>query len=95
LISNVELIWKNAPQFNGDKGDVSTLAKFCIDIFQKQLQEKNILSVDQWCREIYRYRTKIMELMQNLPSKVRQLSSSLTAGRSLKQNTPLISEREI
>jgi hypothetical protein len=36
-----------------------------------------------------------MELMQNLPSKVRQFSSSLTAGRALKQNTPLISEREI
>ena len=95
LTRDVEAIWKNSAQLHGENSETAILAKYCDDIYTKQLRENDLLHVNLWCGEVFKYRTKITELMANLPSKVRQVSSSLNVGKSLKQTAPVLSDRDL
>lgn len=95
LIEDVNQIAKNAAIYNGENSHVAFLAQYCTQIFQKEMRDADLLPIRNWCDAVFALRSKITSLMSNQPPKVRQFSSSLNAGRSLKQNTPVMSEHEI
>ena len=95
LTRDVEAIWENSIQLHGKNSETAILAEYCNSIYLKQLREHDLLQVKVWCAQVFKYRTKITELMSNLPSKVRQVSSSLNVGKSLKQTTPVLSDRDL
>ncbi|EAY13898.1 Bromodomain containing protein [Trichomonas vaginalis G3] len=95
LIEDVNQIAKNAAIYNGENSHVAFLASYCTQLFNKEMRDSDLLPVRAWCDAVFNLRTKITNLMSNQPPKVRQFSSSLNAGRSLKQNTPVMSEHEI
>ena len=71
VISDVELIWKNAALFNGDKSDVTTLAKLCYDMFLKKMRDYDLLPVNLWCIELFRLNSKLNEMMGSLPQRLK------------------------
>lgn len=95
LIEDVNQIAKNAAIYNGENSHVAFLAQYCTQIFQKEMRDADLLPIRNWCDAVFALRSKITNIMANQPPKVRQFSSSLNAGRSLKQNTPVMSEHEI
>lgn len=94
VTADVEQIYKNAKLYYGET-EITVLANHCYKQFLKQLRKNDLLPVGKWCNEVFRLRTRFAELMSNLPSKVRQFSSSINQGRSSKQSTPIISEVEL
>ena len=71
VISDVELIWRNAALFNGNKSDVTTLAKLCYDMFIKRMRDIDLLPVNLWSVELFRMQSKLNELMSNLPQRLK------------------------
>ena len=72
VISDVELIWRNAALFNGNKNDVTMLAKLCYDMFVKRMRDLNLLPFNLWSTELFRVQTKLNFLMGKLPHKLKQ-----------------------
>ena len=95
VTNDVESIVKNSIQLNGEKSEITTLAKYCYDIYIKELREHDLLQLSEWCMEVFKYRSRITDLMSNLPSKVRQVSASLSVSKSLKNTAPVLSDRDL
>ena len=72
VISDVELIWRNAALFNGNKSDVTMLAKRCYDMFVKRMRDYSMLPFNLWSTELFRVQTRLNFLLGTLPPKLKQ-----------------------
>lgn len=94
VISDVELIWINAAKFNGDKSDVTTLARQCYEMFLKRIRDYDLLPVNLWCTELIRLKSKLNSMMSSLPAKIKGHGNSST-NKANKTNQEAITDREM
>jgi len=86
-LDDIEMVWSNAELYNGSEHYVSHLANYCRTIFRKELKNHHLQTIEAWCKDVYKFRTKVSETMAQPPPKVKQYAGSLNAGRSLKQSS--------
>jgi hypothetical protein len=94
-LKDVETVWTNAISYHSDKPHVVAMAAHCRRLFDKYRRRVDVLSMGTWCGEVYRLRTRVYDLMNAPPAKVKQYASSLGAAHTMKQNMPALTEREI
>lgn len=92
---DVETIWTNAETYHNTDPHIVRCAAACRKLFEKYNRKVDVLSMRTWCREVYRLRTRVYNLMGTPPAKVKQYASSLSAAHTMKQNMPPLTERDI
>lgn len=94
-LRDVETVWSNAETFHGHKSTTAMLAAAGRRLFEKYCVRSHITSMGKWCREIYKLKTRIYDLMGQPPPRMKQFATTNTAGHSSRQNMPPLSENDL
>lgn len=94
-LDDVETVWKNAELYHGPQSHYASISQQCRKIFDKEKRALDVLSMGTWCGEVYRLRSRVYDLMGQPPTRVKQYASSLGSSHTMKQNMPLLTEREV
>lgn len=88
-LKDVDTIWSNAEAYHGKDSTESLAACECRHIFGKYRSKVTALSLEGWKSEVYRLRSRVYNLMGQLPASVRKFVSGT------KQDMPSLTDREI
>ncbi|KAH0786732.1 Bromodomain containing protein [Histomonas meleagridis] len=91
---DIEAVWENAEYYEQQQYTV-TIASECRHLFSKFRREIDVLSLPTWRSEVYRLRSRVYDLMGQPPAKVKQYASSLGAAHTMRQNMPVLTDKEI
>lgn len=92
---DVETVWANAETFHGNKSTTTVLAREGRRLFEKYCVRANIMSMGKWCREVYKLKSRIYEIMGQPPPRMKQFATNSTTAHAVKQAMPPMSEADL
>jgi hypothetical protein len=94
-LQDVEAIWAHAETTAGLGSPQSAVVNECRRLFDKYRRKIDVLTLNAWCSEIYRLRTRIADLMGQPPARLKQTGSGQGAASTMKPTFPPFSDKEL